>query len=112
MKKLILTFLVAFMFKSFCFGQIPNKMIEKDSIFIKVYINIKGNIYINDEKTSLKKLRIFLEKSELRKAKLATVFPTPMNTFEVVERVSNLFKECNIEAKWYKDPEFTVPAWE
>lgn len=110
MKKLIILLLFTTTFHYFCQSQ--SGTIEQDSLFIEVYIDKKGKIFLGDEKISLTKLEIYLSDSEIIKAKLATVFPTPMKVFSIVEKVNNLFDKFEIETIWYRDPEFTLPAWE
>ncbi len=112
MKKLIFTFIIASIFNCLCFGQIKNDTIETTSDSIKVYVDKKEKIYLDNEKISLIKLRVYLQKMEYKNAKFGTVFPTPLKVFVTVEKVNNLFENYDIKAVWYKDPEFKTPAWE
>lgn len=112
MKKLILTFIIISIVNSSCFGQMKNETKEESSNFIKVYVDKKGKIFLDNEKISLTKLKTYLYKTEYHNAKLATVFPTPLKVFTIVDKVNNLFKDFDIKAEWFKDPEFKIPAWD
>ena len=83
----------------------------ENSPFIEVYVDQKGNIFLDRKKSSLVDLEKFLKGTDLRKARVATVFPTLIKVFATVEKVENLFKRFSIEAEWFKDPEFTIHAW-
>ncbi|NPD83990.1 hypothetical protein HNS38_04425 [Lentimicrobium sp. L6] len=112
MKTLLITFIILPIFACICFGQNQIPLDKSDSTSIEVYVNKEGKVFLNKEKTNLKKLESFLADSEIKKAKFATVFPTPIEIFAIVEKISLLFKKNEIKYDWYSDPEFTNPAWD
>lgn len=112
MKNLIITIIIITSLCNFCNGQVQIKSLEKDSIFIKVFVNKKGDIFLDHEKTTLSELEKYLKLTKLEKAKLATIFPTPIKVFATVEKVNTLFEKFNMKPEWYQDSDFTIPAWE
>ena len=94
MKKLIITIILLTTLSYFCFGQNQNETIEQESVFIEVYVNTKGKIFLYNEKISLTKLEIHIEKTEFQDAKFATVFPIALNPDSVLELRNEALK-CN-----------------
>ena len=79
---------------------------------LKIYIDKKARVYLNGEKSSISKIEKNIERDKPQNAKLATVFPTPMKVFAIVEKTNQILDKNSIKTEWYKDPKFTIPAWE
>lgn len=84
----------------------------KISDTLKIHIDKKARVYLNGEKSSLIKIEKYIERNKPQNAKLATVFPTPMRVFAIVEKANHILDKNAIKTEWYKDPKFTIPAWE
>ena len=110
-KSIVLSFIISLTI-GFCIGQDTEKDIFSNRDYIYVFVTDKGKVMLNGEKSNLKKLELYLKSSDKTKAKIGTITPTPLEVFVVFQRVVKLFEVHNIDAEWYRDPEFSKPFFD
>lgn len=92
-----------------CLGQTATDTTAK---FIEIYVDKRGNLFVDGQRRTLDGLDEYLATTNLKQAKLGTIFPTPLNVFAKVEQVHNRLELKNIKVDWFKDREYTKPAFD
>ncbi len=110
--KILLTSIITVFTINICAAQTEGENLFADENYIYIFVNEKGKIIMNGEKTKLKSLEVILEDTDKKLAKIGTVKPTPQKVFSTFQQVVSLCEKYKIETEWYRDPEFSVPFFE
>ncbi len=104
--------LVIFLIPLFSSGQNELNLTQATDSSVSVYVFGKSKVTLNGEKTSIPKLEKYLRTNQIAQAKIGTLKPTPMKVFPTFEKVVKLMEKYNIEAVWYRDPNFQKPFFD
>ena len=109
-----MNYLTAFLLATFlslnCFGQAETDTLKDDTEYIEIYIDKGGAFFLDGWKRTMTEFDEYLATTELKHAKLATVFPTPMSAFATVDKVNSRLERMKVKVLWFEDREYTKPA--